>query len=59
VHCINDTKHVGTALDVAWGNLPEEKFLKLLHEGASRRENKSKPAPPEGLTLEHVYYEDF
>jgi tRNA pseudouridine38-40 synthase len=52
---------VGTALDVAWGHLSEEDFLALLHrtEAAGRTQNKSKPAPPEGLTLEQVYYEDF
>jgi tRNA pseudouridine38-40 synthase len=50
---------VGTALDVARGIVSEEQFLQLLHEGASRKKNKSKPAPPEGLTLEHVYYTDF
>ena len=50
---------VGTALDVAWGNKSEEQFLMLLHSGARRQENKSKPAPPEGLTLEQVYYDDY
>ena len=50
---------MGTALDVAWGITSEEKFLALLHGGASRRENKSKPAPPQGLMLEQVYYDDY
>ncbi|KAI2500378.1 tRNA pseudouridine synthase [Fragilaria crotonensis] len=50
---------VGTALDVAWGNISEEQFLMLLHSGARRQANKSKPAPPEGLTLEQVYYDDY
>ena len=50
---------VGTALDVAWGKTSEEEFLMLLHSGARRQANKSKPAPPEGLTLEQVYYDDY
>jgi tRNA pseudouridine38-40 synthase len=52
---------IGTALEVAWGNLSEEDFLSLLHRtGAQgRKQNKSKPAPPEGLTLEYVEYDDY
>eukprot|EP00545_Synedropsis_sp_CCMP1620_P013721 CAMPEP_0119009804 /NCGR_PEP_ID=MMETSP1176-20130426/4613_1 /TAXON_ID=265551 /ORGANISM="Synedropsis recta cf, Strain CCMP1620" /LENGTH=333 /DNA_ID=CAMNT_0006962381 /DNA_START=1054 /DNA_END=2055 /DNA_ORIENTATION=- len=52
---------VGSALEVAWGKLPEEEFLALLHrtEAAGRKQNRSKPAPPEGLTLESVYYDDY
>eukprot|EP00547_Thalassionema_nitzschioides_P006418 CAMPEP_0194201226 /NCGR_PEP_ID=MMETSP0156-20130528/1546_1 /TAXON_ID=33649 /ORGANISM="Thalassionema nitzschioides, Strain L26-B" /LENGTH=313 /DNA_ID=CAMNT_0038926359 /DNA_START=1 /DNA_END=942 /DNA_ORIENTATION=+ len=52
---------VGTALEVAWGKLSEEDFLVLLNRSNSavRKTNKSKPAPPEGLTLEQVYYDDY
>jgi tRNA pseudouridine38-40 synthase len=49
---------VGTSLDVCRGRLTEKDFQALLHptENLSRRNNKSKPAPPEGLSLEHVFY---
>mmetsp|Transcript_33364 Transcript_33364/g.36915 ORF Transcript_33364/g.36915 Transcript_33364/m.36915 type:complete len:327 (-) Transcript_33364:27-1007(-) len=52
---------VGTALDVACGRLSEEDFLALLNRSnnAVRKTNKSKPAPPQGLTLEKVYYDDY
>mmetsp|Transcript_19265 Transcript_19265/g.27101 ORF Transcript_19265/g.27101 Transcript_19265/m.27101 type:complete len:559 (-) Transcript_19265:8-1684(-) len=75
---------VGTALEVARGNMEEDRFLELLHhdhgnekcntvdcsvssDGQSkslrrkqfvRKDNKSKPAPPEGLTLEMVYFDE-
>lgn len=52
---------IGTALDVCQGKLSEESFSSLLSSstGTSRRsDNKSKPAPPEGLTLERVYFGD-
>mmetsp|Transcript_818 Transcript_818/g.1416 ORF Transcript_818/g.1416 Transcript_818/m.1416 type:complete len:394 (+) Transcript_818:70-1251(+) len=60
---------VGTALDVCKGKLSEEAMLQMLHhykdDGSdeenvqfSRKDNKCKPAPPEGLTLEKVYYDD-
>lgn len=62
---------VGTALDVCKGRLSEEAMLQMLHHCCdddseevngkkqfSRVDNKCKPAPPEGLTLEKVYYDD-
>jgi tRNA pseudouridine38-40 synthase len=51
---------VGTALDVCRGRLTEEQFQELLQpvDGAGRKSNPCKPAPPQGLTLERVYYED-
>ena len=52
---------VGTALEVARGRISEEFFLGLLNrvDSADRKKNKCKPAPPEGLTLEQVFYDDF
>ena len=53
---------VGTAIDVAKGKFDEEKMLVMLHqkkeEQLVRKDNKCKPAPGEGLTLEKVYFED-
>ena len=49
---------VGTVLDVCQGRMSEADFVLLLREGPRRQENKSKPAPPEGLTLEHVHFDD-
>lgn len=55
---------VGTALDVCQGTLPEEELARLLRQGGDgslfldRACNPCKPAPPEGLTLEKVFYVD-
>lgn len=50
---------VGTALDVCRGNrLDVDGLRQLLQDGPSRRANKSKPAPPQGLTLEMVYFDN-
>lgn len=58
---------VGTALDVSMGRLDENAMLQMLNhspdEGEApkqfvRKDNKCKPAPPEGLTLEKVYFDD-
>jgi tRNA pseudouridine38-40 synthase len=51
---------VGTAMDVCLGKMSEDDLVRLLsrHELYSRVDNPSKPAPPQGLTLEHVYFED-
>ena len=62
---------VGTAIEVWLGRMKEEKLVELLHtpqlgnEAAlnndkklGRKDNPCKPAPPEGLTLECVYYDD-
>lgn len=54
---------VGVALDVCRGKMTEEKFLGLLNNPKDyiRKDNTAKPAPPQGLTLEHVFYpnDDF
>lgn len=63
---------VGAAIDVSRGRLDEATFRGLIQQQPSsdagisdggqqqlvRKDNKSKPAPPEGLTLEWVYYDD-
>lgn len=59
---------VGTAFDVCKGRVSEELMLQLLHHSSDeqshkdysfvRKDNKCKPAPPEGLCLEKVYFED-
>lgn len=63
---------VGTAIDASRSVITEEAFLDLLHGNTEimeidrpptkqqrrRQDNKSKPAPPQGLTLEHVYFEE-
>jgi tRNA pseudouridine38-40 synthase len=49
---------VGSALDVCFGKLSEEAFLGLLkQDSATRVDNRSKPAPAQGLTLEHVCFD--
>jgi tRNA pseudouridine38-40 synthase len=47
---------VGTALDVARGVVAEDDVVQLLQPGHGRRDNPSRPAPPEGLTLEKVEF---
>ena len=56
---------VGTAVDVSRGWLAYETFQTLLldpknnnESSLSRKDNPCKPAPPQGLTLERVYYDD-
>ena len=55
---------VGTAVDVSRGKVDESTFSKLLQNGMNgnpqlvRKDNRSKPAPPEGLCLEKVFYDD-
>jgi tRNA pseudouridine38-40 synthase len=52
---------VGTAVDVCRGALSEDEFVQLLHQDStklSRIHNRSRPAPPQGLTLENVYFDD-
>ena len=57
---------VGTALEVSKGRMEEERMLQMLHhndceDGKTqfvRKDNKCKPAHPEGLTLEKVFYDD-
>jgi tRNA pseudouridine38-40 synthase len=53
---------VGTALHVAYGKMDEGEFNKLIDQQdglLTRFDNPCKPAPPEGLTLERVYFEDY
>jgi tRNA pseudouridine38-40 synthase len=57
---------VGAALDEARRPSKKKKqrrrqanVAKLLATGAAREENPAKPAPSHGLTLEHVYFDDF
>jgi tRNA pseudouridine38-40 synthase len=54
---------VSTAIDVARGRLDEQTFVDMLYRSdelnLSRRDNLCKPAPPVGLTLEHVHYTPF
>jgi tRNA U38,U39,U40 pseudouridine synthase TruA len=60
---------IGTAIEVCRGRLDEQVFRQLLFhvdendEKLSqfvRDDNPCKPSPPEGLTLERVFYEgDF
>ena len=55
---------VGTVLDVCRGSLTEEEFCNMIKqegrdgEAITRAQNRCKPAPPEGLTLEHVFFDD-
>jgi tRNA pseudouridine38-40 synthase len=55
---------VGTAIEVWLGRMTEEQLVELLQieqdqdQRMDRRDNPCKPAPPEGLTLECVYYDD-
>lgn len=55
---------VGTAVEIWLGRMSEEQLIELLRidddeEGKmSRKDNPCKPAPPEGLCLECVYYDD-
>jgi tRNA pseudouridine38-40 synthase len=52
---------VGTAINICMGNMSEESFRWLLARedaAVTRDDNPSKPAPPEGLTLEYVYFDN-
>ena len=51
---------VGTAFEVLQGRMDEEFFQSLVHNNGelTRDDNFAKPAPPEGLTLERVYFQD-
>lgn len=56
---------VGTAFQVWLGNMKQAQLVELLQIDdsgdveKSRKDNPCKPAPPEGLTLECVYYNDL
>ena len=51
---------MGTALDVAKGRMDEQVLVDLLNRSDDdvRKNNRSKPAPPEGLCLERVFFVD-
>lgn len=50
---------MGSCFLVAAGQMDRGHLEYLIREAPSRLENKAGSAPPEGLTLEHVYYEQF
>ena len=56
---------VGTAIQVWLGNMEQTQLIELLQidqsgdDIKSRKDNPCKPAPPEGLNLECVYYDDL
>ncbi len=49
---------IGSSLYVATGQMDVDKLTYLLKEAPTRQNNKAKSAPPEGLTLEEVYYDE-
>jgi tRNA pseudouridine38-40 synthase len=51
---------VGTAIAVCRGRVSEQDFQTFLNpqEAMTRDDNRCKPAPPQGLTLERVFYHD-
>lgn len=50
---------VGGAYAVARGAMPMDNLQEMLAGAASRTINPAIPAPPEGLLLEHVYYDHY
>lgn len=50
---------VGTSMWVATGQMDFENLIKLLVEAPSRTNNQAMSAQPQGLTLEHVYYDHY
>ena len=50
---------MGASLAVAAGHLPLSKVETLLKEATDRDDLKARSAPPEGLTLEYVYYTNY
>jgi tRNA pseudouridine38-40 synthase len=50
---------IGTSWEVAQGRLPSGLIESLLKDAPSRNANKAKSAPPEGLCLEHVFYDHY
>jgi tRNA pseudouridine38-40 synthase len=53
---------VGTAMECWYGRLSVDRLVAMLqidnNVNNDRKDNPCKPAPPEGLTLECVYYDD-
>jgi tRNA U38,U39,U40 pseudouridine synthase TruA len=50
---------VGASLLVSQGGMSYELLEMLIKTGGKRGLNLARPAPPEGLTLEHVYYDNY
>jgi len=50
---------VGFCESVATNKVSLDLLDQLLLEGANRKQNPTKSAPPEGLCLERVYYKDY
>ncbi len=50
---------MGASLAVAAGHLPFSKVEELLKQSRDRDDLKARSAPPEGLTLEYVYYTNY
>ena len=50
---------VGTSKLVGEGKMPLQTLKDLIERHPSRRDNPSKSAPPEGLTLESVYFDHY
>jgi tRNA U38,U39,U40 pseudouridine synthase TruA len=51
---------VGTAIAVCQGHVSEQDFQAWVNpqQHMTRDDNRCKPAPPQGLTLERVFYND-
>jgi tRNA U38,U39,U40 pseudouridine synthase TruA len=50
---------VGASLHVAEGNMLFSQLQELLLTAPGRDFNPARPAPPHGLTLEQVYYDNY
>lgn len=50
---------MGASLLVAQGGMEYELLKTIIETGGLRKLNLARPAPPEGLTLEHVYYDHY
>ena len=50
---------MGTSFMVAAGDMPASVLSELLERAPPRIHNEALPAQPQGLTLEHVYYDHF
>jgi tRNA pseudouridine38-40 synthase len=50
---------VGTSLEVAAGRMSLQELKTLLDDAPDRTKNKAKSAPPEGLSLDHVFYDNY
>ena len=50
---------MGASLLVAQVSMSFELLETLLLTGGKRDLNVARPAPPEGLTLEHVFYDNY